>query len=299
MPHRVQCLVCRCVLSAHNSRQFCVELDVEYAYCKRCYREGVVELEATIASYRTGVRKHKEEWDKRWLSDHLRRVEFLASGWSNSGHKLKVDSTQSHELQNLSGQGLLFADVLLCPVDGPPVPAHKAVLAGRSSVFRAMFCSCPMKEAKSGVVMMDDLNAEALTAFVGFLYTAVVVPEVMQKHSVALLSAAEKYDIALLRIVCEDAIAKNIGAHNAISILELARKFGSQVLHAAVLDFVSQDIEHLFLLEEYQIYAKKDPSLLLELYERLIERNRLPMVAYKVGCKKRIRSFSFLADEKD
>lgn len=146
------------------------------------------------------------------------------------------------------------------------------VQAGRSPVFRAMFCSCPMREAKSGVVMMEDMGGEALAGFVGFLYTASVAAEVMQKHAVELLSAAEKYDVTLLRVLCEHAIANKIGPHNAISTLELARKFDSRVLWAAVLDFSSQELEHLPAFEEYQAYAAKDPALLLDLYEGLIGR---------------------------
>lgn len=292
MPRRIQCLVCRRVLSSHDSKHFYAELDVEYAYCERCYRERVAELEATIAGYKACVRRYNGEQGKHSLNNHWRQVDFLSSGWS-LGQECKLGATQSHELQSdASGgqQGVMFSDVLLVPEDGPPVPAHKAILAGRSSVFRAMFCRCLMREARSGVVMIKDLNAEVLAAFVGFLYTANVVPEVMQKHAVALLSVAEKYDVALLRVLCEEAIATNIGPHNAVSMLELARKFGSQVLRTAVLEFVSQDVEQLLLLEEYPAYAKKDPSLLIELYEGLVERNHIPMLACDIDCRKRTRS---------
>lgn len=122
----------------------------------------------------------------------------------------------------------------------------------------------------SGLVMMEDMGGEALAGFVGFLYTASVSVDVMQKHAVELLSAAEKYDVALLRTLCEHAIANKIDPHNAISTLELARKYDSQVLRAAVLDFVSQDAEHLPTFEEYQTYIAKDPALLLDLYEALV-----------------------------
>eukprot|EP00250_Pteridium_aquilinum_P034320 c7412_g1_i2 orf=357-1262(+) len=279
MPRRVQCLVCRRLLSASNSsKPYHGDLDVEYAYCERCYREKVGQLEASVASYRAGARRHNEVQDKLWLLDRARRVEFLASGWK-LGPELHIslpDLVYSNEFQyNVATDAgdLLFSDVLLVPADGLPIPAHKAILAGRSPVFRAMFCSCPMREAKSGVVMMEDMSGEVLAGFVGFLYKATVAAEIMQKHAAALLSVAEKYDVALLRTLCEEAIVDSIGPHNVISTLELARRFGSQVLRSTVLEVASQNMERLPALEEYQAYATKDPTLLLDLYEGLIQKN--------------------------
>lgn len=136
MPHRIQCLVCRHMLSAHNSsKPYYEKLDVDYAYCERCYREKVGQLEATIASYRAAARRDKEEQGKYCLLDHARRVQFLARGWK-SGPELNASLPDlacnlelQHKIPTCQGD-LLFSDVLLVPADGPPVPAHKAILVG-------------------------------------------------------------------------------------------------------------------------------------------------------------------------
>ena len=47
-------------------------------------------------------------------------------------------------------------------------------------MFRAMFYSCPMKEAMENKVIMEDMPREALVAFVEFMYTATVTPAVMR-----------------------------------------------------------------------------------------------------------------------
>ncbi|KAH7442183.1 hypothetical protein KP509_03G075700 [Ceratopteris richardii] len=285
MPRQVQCLVCRHLLSAHSDKQLYAELDIRYAYCERCYRERVAELESTIAEYKACVQKHKQALTQNLLNDHLRQIEFLSSGWT-LGQGVGSYSAQANVCRdNISSfqNNVMFSDVILVPGYGSPVPAHRVVLAGRSPVFRAMFCSSPMKEAMSGIVLIDDFNEEVLAAFVGFFYTATVAPEALQKHAIELLGAAEKYNVELLHVLCENAIANTIDQHNAISILEVARKFGSHILQAAVLEFVSKDVEQLSSFEEYQIYATKNPGLLLYLYEHLTQKNYWPTFSCSSG----------------
>lgn len=113
MPLHVQCLVCHCMLSANSSEPY-GKLDVDYAYCERCYHEEVRQLEATLAKYRVAARRYKEAQNKYYLLNYARRVEFLASGW-----KMGPPTSQGDQL---------FSDVLLIAADGSPVQAHRAVL---------------------------------------------------------------------------------------------------------------------------------------------------------------------------
>lgn len=104
------------MLSAHNSSKPYGKLDVDYAYCEKCYGEEVRQLEATLASYRAAARKYKEAQSKYCLLNHARQVEFLSSSWKTGSPTCQRDQ--------------LFSDVLLISADGHPVRAHKAVLVG-------------------------------------------------------------------------------------------------------------------------------------------------------------------------
>ncbi|KAK4761198.1 hypothetical protein SAY87_006091 [Trapa incisa] len=78
-----------------------------------------------------------------------------------------------------SGSGrfsaLSFSDVVPVSSDeswlSAPVPAHRAVLANRSPVFKAMLEN-EMTESKSRTIKIDDVSYEALRAFVNFMYMA-------------------------------------------------------------------------------------------------------------------------------
>lgn len=66
--------------------------------------------------------------------------------------------------------GDLFTDMeFRC--EGRRFPAHRALLAARSPVFRAMFASA-MQESRSGVVEVEDVLPAVLQELLHFLYTA-------------------------------------------------------------------------------------------------------------------------------
>ncbi|XP_040597055.1 speckle-type POZ protein-like [Mesocricetus auratus] len=125
--------------------------------------------------------------------------------------------TMADELEKL-WENSLFTDCLLF-VAGQEFRAHKAILAARSPVFRAMF-EHDMEESRTNRVEIHDLDPRGFKAMVGFIYTG-KAPDL---HNMAdsVLAAADKYGLERLKFICEHALYKDLSVENAAHTLFLA-----------------------------------------------------------------------------
>ncbi|KAH7278143.1 hypothetical protein KP509_38G026300 [Ceratopteris richardii] len=254
--YRVQCLDCRQVLSGRR-HSF-----TEYVYCENCCRYKLRRLQAQIDTLRSEALRAAEKEKELKLASQ--RAAFLST-WSQ-------DSSVSHGDLSLDPWPP-FADVALHPCDGPSVLAHRVILAGKSPAFKAMLCNPDLQgEAQLHVPTMitidiDDMPHEVLRAFVCFFYKGSIDPKVMEEHAKLLYRAAKKYQVELLETLCEEWITKNISDQNALSNLELAKQYDSDVVKDAILHAASSQIDRIPTYAGYQSYVEKNPALLLELYE--------------------------------
>ncbi|KAK6939937.1 BTB/POZ domain [Dillenia turbinata] len=148
----------------------------------------------------------------------------------------------------------------------PPVPihAHKAVLANRSPVFRAMFEN-QMEEGLSGTVKISDVSHDALRAFVNYLYTAEACLDDQMARD--LLVMAEKYQVKHLKAYCEKFIASKLNRGSSLSSYAFAHQHNAKHLLDAALSLIVENMDKLTKLEEYRELKEKDPQLVLEIYE--------------------------------
>lgn len=181
-----------------------------------------------------------------------------------------VDSSFTHgilsrDLKNYfsSEFGQHHSDITLM-ADGQLLPAHKNMLAARSSVFRAMF-SNPMLENKSGQVEIQDTKPDVLRQFLAYIYSA-NIPDL--SYAEELLIVADKYNVLSLKDICESHLAKGISVETFSRVLVLSSFHACQDLKRAALDF--------FLINSMQIMKSKDwrelqshPDLLNEVLRHL------------------------------
>ncbi|KAG6550496.1 hypothetical protein Mapa_007970 [Marchantia paleacea] len=157
---------------------------------------------------------------------------------------------------------------------GHVVYAHKAVLAGKSDVFgkRLRFNVAQLTEAKTGVVEVNVLP-DVLDSFVRYFYTGVVSPSDLKNYASGLLSAADRYNVQSLSLLCQRFIAKNLTTETALSTWEIGYDYGSDIIKQAVIDALSNDIKDILNLTEYKSFrAIKDPELLVDLFESLVRK---------------------------
>lgn len=125
-----------------------------------------------------------------------------------------------------------------------PFAAHRCILAARSRVFKAELFG-PMKEgstATAEAITVDDMDARVFRAMLAFIYSD-LEPElgkeddegVMWQH---LLSAADRYDLQRLKLICEDKLCRFIDVNTTTSILALAERHSCNGLKKACYDFL-------------------------------------------------------------
>ncbi|EGW04286.1 speckle-type POZ protein [Cricetulus griseus] len=107
--------------------------------------------------------------------------------------------TTADELGQL-WENSLFTDCSLV-VAGQEFGAHKAILAARSPVFRAMF-EHDMEERRKNCAEIHDLEPQVFKAMMDFIYTGKVT--VFHSMADSIPAAADKYGLERLKVMCED-----------------------------------------------------------------------------------------------
>ncbi|PQP98566.1 BTB/POZ domain-containing protein [Prunus yedoensis var. nudiflora] len=164
-------------------------------------------------------------------------------------------------------QPAFFSDVILFASDDEnpiPIPAHKAVLANRSPVFRAMLEN-EMEESLSGTIKIGDVSYDALRAFVNYLYTAEVCPD--QQLACDLLVMAEKYQVQHLKDLCEKFLVANLNWDNAFMIYTFAHQHDAKQIIDAALALITNKMDKLSARKEYEELKERNPRLIFEIYE--------------------------------
>lgn len=113
----------------------------------------------------------------------------------------------------------IHADVTINTADGT-LRAHKAVLSASSPVFQSMFHH-DLKEKESSTIYIEDMSLDSCTALLSYLY-GTIKQEDFWKHRLALLGAANKYDITDLKEACEESLLEDINSGNVLVRLQEA-----------------------------------------------------------------------------
>ena len=152
-----------------------------------------------------------------------------------------------------------LSDVSLV-VSGRTIPAHRVVLASRSSVFRAMF-EHNMKEAEVGRVDISDCSYEAVCAMLKFMYCD-IPPEFDDVSPNELLTVADKYDVPGLRRVCERQISRKVDVTTAAHTLQLADDYKAPYLRQCALAFIAQNLKAVLATEGWHEVTRSRPDFL-------------------------------------
>jgi len=123
---------------------------------------------------------------------------------------------------------------LLC--DGDPIPCHKNILAGASSVFDAMIGNKKNKEAVEGEVDMN-ICADVGRAFVEFIYTAKLDKEILAKEAVSFLELGDKYQMPGLKELAEEEMMTQLSRENMVKLLAISDLYRAKELREAAIRF--------------------------------------------------------------
>lgn len=162
----------------------------------------------------------------------------------------------------------IHADVTIKTSDGV-LKAHKAVLASSSPVFESMFLH-DLKEKESSTIKIEDMSLESCSALLGYIY-GTIKQEDFWKHRLALLGAANKYDIADLKDCCEESLLEDINSSNVLERLHEAWLYQLNELKKGCLMFLF-DFGKIYDVrdEMNNFFRHADRELLLEVFQEVL-----------------------------
>uniref|UniRef100_A0A0D9XJW6 BTB domain-containing protein n=1 Tax=Leersia perrieri TaxID=77586 RepID=A0A0D9XJW6_9ORYZ len=172
---------------------------------------------------------------------------------------------------------LLYAEKgvdLVFEAGGETFAAHRCVLAARSPVFSAELFGSMKESDATGVIRIDDMEAEVFRALLHFMYTDSLSEmkkkdeDVMCQH---LLVAADRYDMERLKLMCEDKLCKCIGVGSVANILTLAEQHHCEGLKKACFEFLScpANVKAVAAGDGFEHLCRSCPSLMNELISKL------------------------------
>jgi speckle-type POZ protein len=197
--------------------------------------------------------------------------------------KIKVPASDiRRQLANLMDQKE-GADVMFS-VAGEMFAAHKVVLAMRSPVFKAELCG-PMSETGKTPIVVEDMQPDVFRAFLYFIYTDSMkgldhLEEDYNSENCEmihhLLVAADRYDIARLKLICQSILCKNLDVRNVATTMALADQHHCDRLKDACIDFMSclSTMAELVATQGYQDLARTSPSILADAEARIGKLNK-------------------------
>merc|ERR1719234_2065896 len=148
--------------------------------------------------------------------------------------------------------------------DGEVFNCHRNILSARSPVFSAMF-QVDMIENHSKKVHIRDVNKEVFSELLKFIYTGSVSSEdSLQEHARDILAAANKYELDLLKKLCEAQLVTTLNTSNCLDLLVLGDLHEAEKLKLVALDFVSMNFPSLVQQDVYKEFLRQYPELVFE-----------------------------------
>ncbi|KAJ4966100.1 hypothetical protein NE237_017949 [Protea cynaroides] len=162
----------------------------------------------------------------------------------------------------------IHADVTIITHDGS-LRAHKAVLSASSPVFQSMF-EHNLKEKESSTVEIEDMSRETCTALLSYLY-GTIKQEDFWRHRLALLGAANKYDIVDLKDACEDSLLEDINSSNVLERLQEAWLYQLNKLKKGCLTYLFDFGKIYDVRDEINgFFRQTDRELVVEMFQEIL-----------------------------
>ncbi|KAE8714729.1 BTB/POZ domain-containing protein [Hibiscus syriacus] len=183
----------------------------------------------------------------------------------------EIEEDLNKKISFLSGLIVAFRDQIHTDIqlkpgnDGPTIPAHRALLAARSEIFRNMLDSDGCKAPPSDTITLPELNTEELESLLEFLYSGNLDSDKLEKHVYSLFVAADKYEIPYLQDFCERYMLSSLNASNVLEILEISDICSNKTLKETALNFIVRNMEDIVFSGKYDVFAPKNPHLGLQI----------------------------------
>ena len=179
----------------------------------------------------------------------------------------RSNATALESLGRMLTEGI-HTDITINASDGS-IGAHRAVLAARSPVFRSMF-SHDLKENDVSAIDISDMSIEACQAFINYLYGIINHDEFLM-HRLALLHAADKYDICDLREACHESLVEDIDATNVLERLQNAFLYQLPKLKTSCMQYLVRFGKIFDIRDDFTDFLQSaDRDLITEVFHEVL-----------------------------
>nr|KYP69964.1 TD and POZ domain-containing protein 2 [Cajanus cajan] len=193
-----------------------------------------------------------------------------SSVWPSEGNSHSI-AFQNGTLRILSRmiEEAIHADLTIITADGT-LRAHKAVLSASSPVFQSMFHH-NLKEKESSTIHIQDMSLESCTALLSYIY-GTIKQEDFWKHRLALLGAANKYDLGGLKDICEESLMEDLHSGNVLEMLNEAWFYQLLKLKKGCLEFLFKfgKVHDIREDEMNNFFQHADRELMLEMFQEML-----------------------------
>jgi len=187
--------------------------------------------------------------------------------WDEETTEKRANATALVSLGRMLTESI-HTDIKIIVSDGS-IGAHRAVLAARSPVFHSMFAH-DLKEKELSTINISDMSIEACQAFLNYIYGNIQSEEFLV-HRLALLSAADKYDIADLKEACHDSLLEDIDTKNVLERLQSASLYQLPKLKTSCLRYLVKFGKIFDIRDDFNSFLQcADRDLIAEVFHEVL-----------------------------
>ncbi|KAF3447621.1 hypothetical protein FNV43_RR12808 [Rhamnella rubrinervis] len=188
--------------------------------------------------------------------------------WPSDGLMQSISTQSTLRCLSRMLDEAIHADVTISTAEGN-LRAHRAILSASSSVFRSMFHH-DLKEKESSTIHIEDMSRESCVALLSYLY-GTIKQEDFWKHRLALLGAANKYDITDLKDACEESLLEDINSGNVLERLQEAWLYQLNKLKKGCLMYLFEFGKIYDVRDEINSFFRHaDRDLMLEMFQEVL-----------------------------
>uniref|UniRef100_A0A5B6ZDW3 BTB domain-containing protein n=1 Tax=Davidia involucrata TaxID=16924 RepID=A0A5B6ZDW3_DAVIN len=188
--------------------------------------------------------------------------------WAEGLAQKQSDATALAALSRMLSESI-HTDIVINSCDDGSIGAHRAVLATRSPVFHSMF-SHELKEKELSTINIPDMSIEACQAFLHYIYGNIQGEEFLT-HRLALLQAADKYDISDLKEACHESLIEDIDTKNVLERLHKASLYQLPELKTSCLRYLVKFGKIFDIRDDFSSFLQcADRELIAEIFHEIL-----------------------------
>lgn len=176
-----------------------------------------------------------------------------------------------------------YCDVTI-KVEDKQYVAHKAMFGIRSPVFMNMF-KYQMSENITGVVDIDDCDAEVFREFMRYIYAS-RVSKTFPRVLFPLYFVADKYQVADLKAYCLEQIKDIICVENFCKCAVLCFQYNEERFMDIVTEFLAENMTEIRKSEEWRNFYSENPEEADELLQKALKYQKLTATSKKTFLQK-------------